>query len=172
MKKLHDFLPKFEEKKESEPRNSKSQTSKDFILLIINWKLVVGEKMSQFTRPLRMRQETLSVASLDPVYSSQLVAYQDEIIRKIHHHFPRIASQIKKLNFVTTNRPFAPLPESKLVKEEPKSDTKQEAFHPYDPVFIKEKQQWAKLLGNEVDQELVDLLASLNLQMANAPKLH
>lgn len=169
MKKLHDFLPKFEQKKEYDVGQSKSRGSKDFILLIINWKMVVGEKMSQFTRPLRMRQETLSIASLDPVYSSQLIAYQEEIIRKIHHHFPRIASQIKKLNFVTTHRPFGPLPETRAFVEEPKLELKQETYHPYDPVFIQEKKQWAKILGSEVDQELVDLLASLNLQISNGP---
>ena len=172
MKKLQNFLPDAPKtdsvgsfRQNATPGKALGTSSNNqFLTLIAQWHIVVGDKMAKVTRPLKLQQDTLVVASLDPLYSSQLMQFHGELLKRLHHNFGQIADGIKKLNFRTTHHPFE---ESPTIEDAPTNKTSEKiemAYHPHDPKFLSEQKNYGELLGPDCDDEIVKMLASLSLQ--------
>ena len=82
----------------------------DFLDLIEEWHLIIGENLSKVTSPLKIKNKQLTILTSHPAFSQQLAIMEKEIITKITSHFPSLSRSIKKIFFITNTEHFQSSP--------------------------------------------------------------
>lgn len=65
----------------------------------LDWKEMVGDLISAHSIPSNIRSNTLTVTVDDPIWTSELAMYKDEIRDKIHAQFPTTAKWMTGIRF-------------------------------------------------------------------------
>lgn len=148
-------------------KHSFSETNKthgkEFLLLIRHWHKVIGEKLSQNTRPVKLRNQTLIVLTRHSTLSQHLHLMERSVISKIYQEFPSLKDQINKIYF-RVNQEFFEASEPSLDEVEITSKPQREKLHPYSPKYIELKKQAIDFYG-ELDPDYSEGLISLFIQL-------
>ena len=147
MKSLSELLAKDPEQKEvylSEKKKrdarkkrgfyTRAESSFDFIFLIKNWTEIVGPLMGKNSLPLKIKYDTLYIATKHAVFSQEMGFLSLEIIKKIEVKFSSLEGKIKKIKFTNNESLFNQKSEmAKKIKEAPKKNS----LHPFSPEYKK-----------------------------------
>jgi hypothetical protein len=131
----------------------------DFIELISKWPLIVGEKLSAVTSPLRLRNDSLVVVTKHSIFSQELSYLQEEIKQEIFKNFPNLKKMIKKIIFQTSESFFQQISFSQAQKSQTKSTP-----HPMSPLYRIKRHQAEEIFKTIQDEELKKILMSLFIQ--------
>ena len=146
-------------------RQQRTTEAFDFLHLIRDWPLIVGDKLAAKTVPLKNQRKTLVILSNHSAYSEQLSFMSDNIIDKINEHFPMLHGRIAQIKYMTNPSHFKAQQERATVLKESKPKEISELTHkfsPSDQALIKE----AELFFEDIeDQEIKKSLKSIFIQL-------
>ena len=144
--------------------NNKSNVF-DFIDLIHDWNLIIGENLSKVTSPLKIKNKCLTILTSHPAFSQQLSIMENEVISKITAHFPSLNRQIKKVFFVTNPEHFQSqnsMPERNV---DPEKYHQKNKLNKYSPHYQKLKSESEQLFKEVKDKEIKNYLSSIYIQL-------
>ena len=146
-------------------RQQRTTEAFDFLHLIRDWPLIVGDKLAAKTVPLKNQRKTLVVLSNHSAYSEQLSFMSDNIIDKINEHFPMLHGKIAQIKYMTNPAHFKAQQERAAVLKESKPKEISEITHKFSPAdnaLIKE----ADLYFEDIDdEEIKKSLKSIFIQL-------
>ncbi len=173
-KSLSDLLAKDPEQKEvylseSKRREARKQrgfytktpSTFDFIFLIKCWGEIVGELMGKNSLPLRIKFDTLYIATKHAVFSQEMGFLSQDIIKKIEERFQSLDGKIKKIKF--TNNEFL-FEQKKAQAPKTKQDIKKSpSLHPYSPEYKRRNFLAEELFKDIEDEEVKKILKDFYL---------
>lgn len=142
----------------------------DFIYFIQNWHIVVGEKLSTNTLPLKIKNKTLFIITSHSIYSSQLQFLENQLLMKIHKSFPGLKNSVSRLNFKASQY-FMDIKESQQqqienqqgqVQEVPKKENNK-----FNPSYLKARSDAKKVIGDIEDKDLEEALLDFNIKFTS-----
>jgi hypothetical protein len=149
-------------------KNHKTSEAFNFLSLIKEWPLIVGEKLAAKTVPLKNQRKTLVILSNHSAYSEQLSFMSDKIIEKINEHFPMLHGKIANIKYMTNPAHFKLQQEvaTTLKDSDPKelSDLTHQ-FSPTDQALVKEAEVYFQDIE---DEEVRKSLKSIFIQLHKA----
>jgi hypothetical protein len=168
-KSLKDLLDtNYAIRSDSNSKNYKTRRTSeafDFLHLIRDWPIIVGEKLATKTVPLKNQRKTLIILSNHSAYSEQLSFMSDKIIDKINEHFPMLHGKIAQIKYMTNPAHFKAQQERAKVlkKSAPKEITEiTHKFSPQDQALLKEADNYFSDIENE---EIKKSLKSIFIQL-------
>ncbi len=157
-------------------KNEQSYSSEmsifDFIILIKNWKSVVGDMLAANSIPLKINHGTLTIITKHSAISNELNFMSSAIKNNIVKAFPQLKSEIERINFQNSPLIFEQMKEDERKYEETKLKQKN-LNHPFSPEYrarLSEAKEFFKETfeannsENPIDPELENLLLSLKIQ--------
>lgn len=135
----------------------------DFLQLIKNWKEIAGDKVAEYTIPLKNQNGTLIILSNHAAFAQQLSFMEVPLKKKIFALYPHLEKSIKSLKFIVDSTHFE---EQKKMTTKALGSEKKEVptLHPYSPEYRQLKKE-ATLLFAEFDEELREQFISLYIQV-------
>jgi len=159
MKSLSDLLARDPEQKEvylSEKKRrdarkkrgiyTRNESPFDFIFLIKSWGEIVGPLMGKNSLPLKIKYDTLYIATKHAVFSQEMSFLSQDIIKKIEAQFSSLEGKIKKIKFTNNESLF----NQKSEMHEKIKDTPKSSLHPFSPEY-KKKSFLADELFKDID---------------------
>jgi hypothetical protein len=165
---FQSFLPPgFSKKTFSKSTTAKKTNEFEFVDLHLNWKKIVGEKLSEFTRPQKIMRHTLIIMTKHSQYAHHLIHMEHEVKERIFACYPTLRGKIQKLRFEQNEAFFI---EKKFEIENMTQDRQylenSQKYHPLSPTFKKlnaEAQcEFADVKDNDVKSSLVKLFIQKN----------
>lgn len=86
--------------------NPSSADVVDFLKLVRDWKLIVGDSLARHTLPIKFKNQILTVATKHSAFAQQLSFMGETIKRKIGAHLPQFKDKIQKINFYHSEDSF------------------------------------------------------------------
>lgn len=169
MKKLANFLEGSGYKVDSYQKNefpNKSQASSafDFLDLIAQWPLIVGQQMANHSIPLKLINKNLTLLTDHPTYSQSLKLLETMLIEKIEKTFPVLKSKIHKIHFQVNSAFFKETVQSYKTHIPLRKEETQPKLHPQSPEYKKLVKDAESFLGTIEDQDLKKTLTSIFIQ--------
>ena len=150
-----------------------SDTGFNFLSLIHKWPVIVGDKLSKVTIPVKMQYGALTIMTNHSAYSQSLSFLEEELKKKIFNHFPELASNLKSFQF-RVNTSFFEEERNKLiqrshnhqpVKTKVASQEVKRELHPHNPEYKRLKAEAiAYFSGVNSDKEIEQELISIYIQ--------
>ncbi len=146
-------------------KGSTAQELFNFLELVERWPEIVGERMSQFTVPLKNHYSVLTILTNHSAFSQQLGFMEEVLKKKIYEAFPDMEGKIKSIKFQTNSAHFEQQMKQKKTSIVKKEKAKQTTLHPYSPQYKKLKSEAEELLDSLEDEDVKNSLVSLYVQM-------
>lgn len=178
LKGLGDFLKNFEgykNSKSSEGHDSASNKRSlnagevfDFLALVRDWQIIVGEKLSKHTVPIKNSRQVLTILTDHPAYGQELSFLQTVLIKKIEDRFPALKGKIKRLLF--QNDPtflktkFSLMTKANAQKDQANTNSAPK-YHQHSPEFKAVKKMAEETFLHIDDEETRNALVSLFIQV-------
>jgi hypothetical protein len=162
MKSLQDILNR--NNSYAQPNsNGKNESVFDFFQLVKRWQEVVGEKLAENTRPLKIDNKTLIVMTGHGAYAHQVDYLSPLIIERISTRMPYLAKLIKRIKFNYNPQFFQEIEEKEIFSEEEISNKKMNPSQ-FSPRYAQELLAAQKEFESVENEELKELLISLKIQ--------
>lgn len=142
-------------------RYSRNRESFDFITLLQNWEDIVGKLLGQNTLPLKLKGNTLYIATKHSIFAGQMALMSPMIIQKIGEFYPSLSQGLKKIKYINSERLFSKKADQ---KHKTKSQNSHNTLHPYSPLYQQRTQMANDLFNDLEDKELSDIFTRLLLQ--------
>lgn len=154
-------------KKFSQLLNEDKSDLFDFLVLVKNWKEVVGEGLSKHSFPLKIQYKTLTIITKHPVIAQELNFMGEKIKVTILTKFPQLKSHITKITFQNNPVIFEQMKKDEELIEA-KINKRFQERHPNSPEYQKKCKEAEAFFGETFDQsldpEVKELLLSLRVQ--------
>ncbi len=132
----------------------KGQSGFNFIKLAPLWPEIMGEKISEKTHPLKIKDASLYILTENSSLSHQLYFLESHILEKIYGIFPHYKSKITSLKFKVSKRNLEELKKIKTQKEEKKPQKNSNRPHLYNPSLSQFWKEASEIFSDIEDQEL------------------
>lgn len=167
-KSLSDLLKdsSFDTLKNSSHSSSRvfSDDTFDFLSLIENWHLIIGEKFAKFSIPLKLQYGTLTILSNHSVFAQHLGFLEETIKVKIVEHYPALKGKINSIKFQNNPRHFQDQVNSHASRVKSKIDENEVLIHKQSPRY-KELERKAKEVFSDLEEdEIKDQIISIYIQ--------
>lgn len=143
--------------------DNRNQASSDMIKLTQSWSLIVGEKLSLSTHPIRVSNKSLIIIVKHPEYAHHLSYLEKELLNKIWKRFPSLESKMQKINFRYSEN-FFQIKEGSVAEKPKSSKPSTHGLHKFSPQYKVLMKECENLYGEIKDKEIKESLTSLYIQ--------
>lgn len=167
-KSLNELLKdsSFDSLKNSSPMSSNvfSDDTFDFLSLIENWHLIIGEKFAKYSIPLKLQYGTLTILSNHSVFAQHLGFLEETIKAKIVEHYPALKGKINSIKFQNNPRHFQEQVNSHANRVKAKIEEKEIIIHKQSPRYKELERKAQSIFSDLEDDEIKDQMISIYIQ--------
>lgn len=138
----------------------------DFLDIIKNWPVIVGEKLAKNTVPLKIQDKTLIILTKHAAFAQQLNYLSEKIKERLEEEFPKIGRKVSGIKFQVSTRYFDQM-EAQRAKNLFSTESLSKSTNSkskYNPDYQKARLDCQEEFEIIEDSELKELMISLAVQ--------
>lgn len=149
-------------------RNSKSfgsspvQECFDFLSLVRQWKIIVGDKLAERTMPQGIYREQLVILTNHPAFAEQMSFMEKALLEKVFKAFPSLNGKLKKITFKYDSRKFDQ--QLEMLDKITKKTEIAKVIHPLSPQYRELRKKALQLFDHVEDEQTREQFISIYIQ--------